>query len=563
MKGFAALIRLQLKLRLYAFRPSQWLPKQWNKLSEWKSLLIGLLLLITFGSLLVGILYLESALITAFSMLGMESIALALTLMICMVLTLVLGFFYATSVLYLSRDNSFLASLPVRSRTVFSAKFATVLAGEMGMALLLFLPTCILYGLRMGQDVFFYLRALLVSLTLPCLPVAIATLLATVLIRFSSMWKNRERWTIIGGFALMFGAIALQMQMINVIPEDAGADFFIRLITDNSAMIAAVTGWFPPVMWGSYGLTGAAQPMIGYFLLFIGTSLGALALVIWLVGGRYQRLSILQSEAYAKEKTRKLRDGDYAKTHKPIYALFLREWRELVRTPIYALNGLTGIVVMPLMLAIFSITGKSSGADEFTALLANLTSVVPVEILALILAGFMVFACSINPGGTTAVSREGARIGISRMIPVAFRTQVMAKQLFGFSISVAACIVTGVTFMMLFPSLGLYGLAALAIGLAAAYAFNAMGLALDILHPKFNWRNETEAIKQNMNVLLQMLLVLVILFLMGFGVVSLLNGGASPGLLLALTAGVMVLFAGGMQLWLMKLADKTFGKLES
>ena len=54
--------------------------------------------------------------------------------------------------------------VPVGARTVLSAKLCQVWISEVGFSLIIVMPAAILYGIKVGVDPLFYLRALLVAL---------------------------------------------------------------------------------------------------------------------------------------------------------------------------------------------------------------------------------------------------------------------------------------------------------------------------------------------------------------------------------------------------------------
>ena len=138
----------------------------------------------------------------------------------------------------------------------------------------------------------------------------------------------------------------------------------------------------------------------------------------------------------------------------------------------------------------------------------------------------------------------------------------MAKQLFGFSINFLTCLTTLITMLILLPGQVLYVTAAFVMGLLFGFFANALSLILDAKHPRFDWRNETEAIKQNPMALLFMFLTWAIAFALGFGVWGLYSLGISLNLVSWLLALVLALLAGGAYFMLLRVADTSYAKLE-
>ncbi len=524
MSAFWTLLKLQLYLRLSALKPANWLPKRSASAKEWRPLLMGFLFLFVIASILVWVLVIANAILRGLVQIGTPELLLSMVILLCMLLTLLVGFFHVTSVLFFSKDSAFLAGLPASSRAVMTARLSLVLLGEIALTALIFLPVCILYGVRTGQGALFYLRAVVLTPFIPCLPLTLAALLSFLLIRVSSLFRHRDRFAVIGGFLLIALVIPLQMRFYSFIPQNAGSDFLMKILSDNQAMLEEFLGGLPPVLWATAGVAVQGEWGLLSLALFLAVSAASAALPV-LIAGRYLQLAIQQSEVFQGTRRRKLRDGDLVRRRSPVMALFVREWREVLRVPSYALNGLVGIVMLPIMMVALFL--GTNGSSELSALLSELLRQAGGVKITLFGAAAMAAVCTVNMAGATAVSREGRLISFSRMIPVPYAAQLMAKQLFGFSINFLTCLTTAITLAALMPSEAGHILAAFTLGLLFGFSSNALSLALDASHPKLNWRNETEAIKQNAMALLSMVLGVAAGGVLGLGAWGLFTVGVS------------------------------------
>jgi ABC-2 type transport system permease protein len=350
------------------------------------------------------------------------------------------------------------------------------------------------------------------------------------------------------------------MQFYSRIPSDAGADFFMRILSDNRAMLEGLLGGIPPVLWATAGVAGQGEWSFLYLLLFVIVSAAVAALPLIIGGGRYLQLAIMQNEAFQSTKHRKLTARDYNLSRSPLKALLIREWKEVLRVPAYALNGLIGIVMMPIMMVALFLGMK--GSSELTELLGGLLRSAGGFNVTLFAAAAMAAVSTINMAGATAISREGKRMAMTRIIPIPYATQILAKQLFGFSINFFTCLTTAIALIVLVPSQTIYILAAFVMGLLFGYACNGMSLALDASHPKFNWRNETEAIKQNTMSLLSMFLGVAAVGLMGVSAWLLYKAGVSLFVLVILLMVILTILAIVSHTYLMKKADIWYSRGE-
>lgn len=559
MSAFWTLLKLQLYLRLSALKPANWVPKHPGSAKEWKPLLMGALILFVIVSMMASILLIANGILWGLVQLGTPELLLSMVIMMCMLLTLLVGFFHVTSVLFFSRDSAFLAGLPASSRAVMAARLFLVLLGEIALTAVIFLPVCVLYGIRTGQDALFYLRAVAVTPFIPCLPLVLAALLSFLLIRVSSLFRHRDRFAVIGGFLLIALVIPLQMRFYSFIPQNAGSDFLMKILSDNRAMLEGLLGGLPPVLWATAGVAGHGGWGLLSLGLFLAVSAVSAALPV-LIAGRYLQLAVLQSEVFQGTKRRKLKAGDLVRHRSPVMALFVREWREVLRVPSYALNGLVGIVMLPIMMVALYL--GTNGSSELSALLSELLRQASGVKITLFGAAAMAAVCTVNMAGATAVSREGKQISFSRMIPVPYAAQLMAKQLFGFSINFLTCLTTAITLAALMPAEVGHILAAFALGLLFGFSSNALSLALDASHPKLNWRNETEAIKQNAMALLSMVLGVAAGGVLGLGVWGLFTIGVSLPLIAWLLTIVLLSSALAAYTLLVRRAKGWYSRIE-
>ena len=137
---------------------------------------------------------------------------LALTGILCTLLTVITSFFYILSELFFSKDVTFVSALPISSHGLLTAKLIRIWLGEAGIALAVCLPTVVLYGIGQSQGVLYYVKALLLVPTMPMVPIAVVTLLSFLLIRVSALWKRREALTVVMSMLFLVAFMWVEMQ---------------------------------------------------------------------------------------------------------------------------------------------------------------------------------------------------------------------------------------------------------------------------------------------------------------------------------------------------------------
>ena len=211
MTGFFPLLRLQLLSRYADFKPRNLKTQFREKKGRTIGTIIGLLVAIGYlGGFLV---FMENAILSYLIRMGMPDLLLSMAITVSMLGTLVISFFFIMSSLYFGRDASYIASLPVNSRTVLAAKLTQVWISEVGYSIVFIMPAAILYGVRVGGDALFYLRALLAALGAPILPIVLVSFVSTLLIRLSSLWKHRDIIATVSGIVFIGAYMFLAFNM--------------------------------------------------------------------------------------------------------------------------------------------------------------------------------------------------------------------------------------------------------------------------------------------------------------------------------------------------------------
>ena len=497
MKAFLALLKLQLLTRFADLKPRNLK----NALKEKRGKTIGMFAAILFLIVYLGVvLYIIEDQALKFLLPNHGDVFLSMVVMLAMVGTLLMAFFFIMSSLYLGRDAAFLASMPIPTRTLLGSKLTQVWLSETMIDAVIILPACILYGTRTGAGAGFYAAMVVVWLLATVLPICIASVFSAFLIRISSLWKHREIIMTVGGFLLFAGYMFLMMNVGSITGDSAdGGEMLQRFFNDYSVRISGMTSLFPPAAWAVRGLLGDW----GQLALFALVSIAAAAVLVAVLGIFYRRLSLLQSEmpqAAGKKGIRKdsIREGSAFKAN------LKREALLILRVPSYAINILP-ITFMPLFMVIMfgAMTGRSG--DGQGSLFGLLGEIGQPALVMCILAAIIAYMSGMNPALSTAVTREGRGHEFIKALPVSPKTLIYSKLTVGFGLEVFGMLAACVAMAILLK--GFYTEIILAFLLCLVYAFGCSCLALsrDVKKPKLDWVTEQEAVKQNFGVLISML----------------------------------------------------------
>ena len=530
MTGFFPLLRLQLLSRFADFKPKNLK----TALAEKRGRTVGMIIAILFLVLYLGgiLIFLEQKALDILTdpnltavMDKPTSMLVVLAVMLTTIGTLILAFFFIMSSLYLGRDAAYIAALPVKTRTVLSAKLAQVWVSETLIDAIILLPACIQYGIRLQVGFGFYLRMVIVWLTVAMLPVAMISFVSALLIRISALWKHRELVATVGGIAFFIAYMFLMMNVGQITGNSSESSDMIRnFFLSYADRINSMTSLFPPARWAINGMLGDW----GQTLLYAAVSIAAMALTVWLLGYVYRKLSLLQTETPVAQGKKGIQKGAF-QANDAFRANVKREFMQIVRVPSYAINILP-IAVMPLVMTIMLtvIIGKNIG-DNGESLQMLFAGMENKAIVMGILTAVMAYMAGMNPALSTAVSREGRGHDFLIGLPIPPRTLIRAKFTVGFGLSLGGVLLASVALIFIFPAATLEVILAFILCALFSYANSAMALSHDIKHPKLTWVTEQEAVKQNYGVLLSMLI--------------------SWGILIALAAAAFFMIRAGWGIW--------------
>lgn len=504
MSNYIALTKILLKNSLTSFTNN----KKGKKNSNIKNIALAALVFISLLPLAGAIGATVWAAYPVLKSIGQEGIVFAFGFMMVSMIILFFGIFYVMNIFYFSNDTESLLPLPLRPSTIMGAKFTVTLIYEYLTELLFLAPVILAYGIVSKAGIVFYLYSIIGFLTLPAIPLVYAGIINMVLMRFTNISKNKDQLRIIGGVVAMFGAIFVNMKSQSFFgsfdnPEQIKA---IMLQGDNS-LLGIMTSIFPANKLLSIALVNSSN-MKGLIniLLYLGISLLFIALFLTIGESLYFKGLVGVTET--KSKRKKLTDEQFDKSvvkNSIVKSYTIKELKLLVRTPVYFINCVLMNFIWPVFLLIPFFANPESG-KSLSDMRSFLESGNYEGILLAIAFGAILFASGGNGITSTAISREGTNIFISKYLPVSYHEQILGKIFSGVALGLVAMLsMLAAVIIVTQPSVYLIICIVITGGLGVFFT-SIVGMLIDLNFPKLHWDNEQKAVKQNMNVVVQMLL---------------------------------------------------------
>lgn len=453
----------------------------------------------------------------SFLMINQASYFLALAHYAAVMMVFFLGLTYVLSYYYFSRDTDMLIPLPVKGRSIIISKFISILVFEYLALGIFIIPILIINYSLVGGGLIYYLKAILLFLVTPVVPLSLASIIIITIMKFTNIKGKKDLIRVVSMFLFLFVFLGLQIvvqrAMMNI-PFGNEQEFFSNLFTDNRYMIDMLGRFYPLSRWASlslvdnsinalYGLLGVLLTSAVFFIVMVLFSekmyLGGI------IGGNeiQSKKKALTSEEFTKAS---------GKVSSSFMAIFKVDLITLIKTPIYMFNCVSIVVLVPFIFLVMpALTGVSSDMDVFIGIYQS-----NVKLFAFGLAGAYMLFAALNPTASTTFSREGKTFYITRIIPVDARDHIIGRALAPILMQIFTIIVISIGVRFYIPINLSTMLISGFLGFAASLPVILSGILVDINRPLLDWDNPQRAVKQNMNVIIAMIIGGVMALGIGF-----------------------------------------------
>lgn len=534
-----------------------------EKKKRWEPILIAFAILVGVGPLLVLYMLMMAGVFAAGVTLNQPELVLTIAFLASQMMVMFFGMFYIIGGFYFSHDIETLVPLPLKPYEVIGSKFAVIMVNEYITALPVLLPPIIIYGIGMGQGLLYWIKALILVLMTPVIPLTLGTIFIMLLMRVVNLKRNKDLFAIIGGFIGVFLAFGFNFFIQQMPKTGAGQDYIRDILANRLDLIEEIGRRFPPSIWATHGLSESGIYGLSSFVLFIAVSLALFLFLLWLGNKVFYKALLAGQEVSRKKKVTTAKEAEqlYRKVSSPVKAIILREWKLLLRTPVYIINGLTGIIVGPFMLIVVLFAQKAEAeTQELMKVFNNPEFAFYVALGGL---GIMLFTSGMNLVASTSVSREGRTLWILKMIPVPAKQQVLAKFLQGMMVSLIGIFSTAIVMLLFLKVAVELLLVMIVLAILGSVPIVALNLLIDVFHPKLIWNSEQEAMKQNLNGGLGMLVSVLVLLVMGAATIGLIVLKVPHWVILAGFGLVSLILGALSMLVLFAVAEKKYRDYEA
>ena len=402
--------------------------------------------------------------------------------LITVIITFMLSIFKADGTIFGSKDLDFLLSLPLSLRTILASKLIELLSLNIGISALVMIPSTIVYYIKSTASISCFLYMIVGIVILPLIPIILASIVAFI-----------YSIGMIGVIIVIFiGSLKAQ-------------DFMSYLMMNASSIENIFEKAYIPSAWFASSLINGN---VGDLLKFIAISIVPFILFVFIFSRSFKKINSNLGESYQKSnyKISKLKQKGMYQT------LLNKEFKRYFASTSYVFNTL-GITAM---LVIMSVVSVFSGDEVLGMISKGAGRVIVLAVAAMF--GVMSGMASTTP---SSISIEGKNLWILKSLPIDIKDIFKAKVSMSLILSIPAIVISSliISFGL---SLSIIDTIFIIVFASVYNVFIAIsGLFINILYPKFDWKQEIQAVKNTISVTITIFLSIIPVGI-GFGVYKLL-----------------------------------------
>ena len=476
---------------------------------------------------------------------GTEFVVLTLFATVAAIFILMEGVYKTSGLLFNCRDDDTLLALPIKKSTVFLIRILKFYLFEVIVNTLFLAPVMVMYGLRVGAPISFYLISVLALFLLPILPVVISCLIGGMISYFSTKFKFKNLAQIALTTVVLIAAIFLSFNIKEV----------MKGVAQNAENInGVITRFYYPI--GEY-IDLVRGFDFGKLVIFVVANVGLLLLMVAVLGKVYykinSRVKIVKSD---------IKKHDYKiKTVRPLMALVKKEIGKFISSPVFVVNAGFGLVlyIVSCVLIALNIDGLLTQVAEMEA--EGLSAEGIIAFLPAVIFG-LVFVMSMMTSITSSmISLEGKSFNILKSLPISSMKIILAKVLAAMVVMVPVFLIGDLIVFAKFDFNILQMLMILVASVVMPMIAELIGIIVNLKYPKMDAKDDVEVVKQSMSSMIAVFVGIGTSGLMIYAIYNAFMNGISASVVMVAGLGFSVILLALLLLYLKKRGVKDFNAI--
>ncbi len=387
----------------------------------------------------------------------------------------IFSIFETKSELFDCKDNELLLALPIRSGAIVLSRIFTVLIYNYIIEAIIAVPVTVVYLIFDG-NILGVLGSIIVALLIPLLATALASGVGYLVALIARRMKHKTLVTTLLSMLFLGGYFFLYFGILGSSDDGFG---------ETDEQLAIILSALRP-----FGVIGSAQLLSPVpLLLFVFVCAAASFLAYYFIQKNYIRII---TETRGADKRVYVEKRSSKKS--AVSAIVRKEFSRIFSSSAILLNGASGVIFLGILVIFLAVE-----RDMLTSLILDLTggtssvamTLAPVCIAATVASLAMIMFSA------SSLSLEGRNLWIIKSIPVSERDIIIAKTLPNIIISSVLGVVCGVSLLIITGFDIVCAVFYILTPITASIAFSFMGTVLNVAKPKFDYINETQAVKQS------------------------------------------------------------------
>ena len=446
-----------------------------------------------------------------------EYILLSLFVIISFFFTLIEGIYKASGLLFNSRDDDLLLSLPIKRSTVLFVRIFKFYIFELLFNSIFLLPAIVVYIRYVKVEFSFYISSLFVLLLLPIIPIIISCILGSFISKISSKFKFKNLVQIVTTVILLLVIFYFSFNtqgLINNFGEKAAA---INKVINKI--------YYPCNAYVKMATNFKIKDLL--LFIFINTFL----FVFTILG--LSRFYFKINSGIKGVKT-SISKGKYIiKKNKPIISLIKKELKKFIGSPVFITN--TGFGLVLFVIGIVYITINFDKVATSISLESNLSLNEIKSYIPIILYGFICFTSFMTSITSSMISLEGKSFSILKSLPIKPITIILSKVLMAILVMIPLILIGDIILFIKF-NFNILEILLIIIGtILLPLVSETIGIIINLKYPKMDAENDTEVVKQSMSSMIAVFIGMAVAALSVFGLVCGIKIGLDNTLLLSIS----------------------------
>ena len=478
----------------------------------------------------------------------MEYVLLTLFAVFTTVMTVIQGIYKSSSLLFNSKDDNLLLSLPIKKSEVLFIRIFKFYVYEIVYNSLFLAPAMFVYAYYVNVGISYYLISILALLFLPIVPIIVSCILGGIISTSSMKFKNRNIAQTIITFLMLLLIFYASFNLENLINNISQNAFSINEIITKI--------YFPIRLYIQLVIDFSIINLISFAIFNLAVFVVSILIFSKLYFKINSNIKAIQIGGVNRNKTNIYK----VKANKQIKSLIKKEFNRFINTPVFVINSSFGVILF--------IAGCIMATIKFDEILSNFSGdmLIYAELIKayipVILFGFICVSSLLSSITSSMISLEGKSFSILKSLPIKPFKIILAKILTALIIILPFLIIGDIIVFIKFSFSLIQIIMILVSSIIVPLVAETIGILVNLKYPKMDAENDTEVVKQSLSSGIAVFCGMILSGLSIFGIYKAISLGLSSNIIILVGLGIYTLICIALLAILNKISIKEFNKID-